>query len=425
MSEAIHFLGKLSEEEFLREYWQKKPLLVRNAFPDIESLLGPDELAGLALDSSDSFIEDDADEDEGYEIENSQVESRIILSQLDNNNQTLWTLEHGPFQEDQLKSLPDKDWTLLVQAVDIYHDGVAGLLDEFSFIPRWRVDDVMISLAAPGGNVGPHYDNYDVFLIQGMGQRQWKVGDVCSAKSELVNHPDLRILADMNSEQDWILNPGDMLYLPPLVAHHGVAIDNCMTFSVGFRAPSVEEFFDKQTQQIAEKCNQELRYNDPELKLQSNSGWLSEQAIEKVQAMMMERIQDKNQLRDWLAKLITEPKYPMDYENTDAEEETEFPDSKEFLALIEQTPVLHRDEYSRYVYTGSENKVEKFYINGNDIPLPQADKNQAEAEELIIYLCNNRYYDSERLCAYLKHDVLLNWFLRLFYRGYFYIQEYE
>ena len=136
MSKTTHLLGGLSKEAFLSEYWQKKPLLIRNAFPDIAILLGPDELAGFALNSSDCssdiYSDSDNDEDDGYEIESSQVESRLIQSQLDSNNQTQWTIEHGPFDEQQLKSLPDKDWTLLVQAVDIYHDGVADLLDEFS-----------------------------------------------------------------------------------------------------------------------------------------------------------------------------------------------------------------------------------------------------------------------------------------------------
>lgn len=429
MDKAYDFLGGLTPETFLRDYWQKKPLLVRNAFPDIASLLGPDELAGLALESSAAEFEDDVLEDkdeveeeldDGYEFENSGVESRIIRSKVDDNGNTRWTLDHGPFTEAQLKALPDKDWTLLVQAVDMYQQDVASLLDVFSFIPRWRMDDVMISLAAPGGSVGPHYDRYDVFLIQGIGQRHWQIGQQCSAESPLIKHPDLRILTDMDIEQEWTLNPGDMLYLPPLVAHHGVAIDNCMTYSVGFRAPGIEDLFDKLTHHVTDKYQHDGRYTDPELSPQKNSGWLSDQAVAKVQALMMARIQDSNQLRDWLAQVVTEPKYAVDYEDMDADEQAEL-SPKALLQLLAQDPALLRDEYSRYVYTGQENQAEKFYINGNEIPLP--DKNLKEAQQLVIYLCNNRYYHSETLRTYFKHQALCEWFISLLQKGYFYIQE--
>ena len=436
MEKDYNFLGGITPEVFLRDYWQKKPLLVRNAFPEIENLISPDELAGLTLEPAseapdsenvdDEFeFDDDLEFEDDYEFQEVQVESRLIRSLQDKKGQSQWLLDHGPFTEEQLKTLPDKDWTLLVQAMDIYNDDVATLLDVFSFIPRWRIDDVMISLAAPGGSVGPHYDNYDVFLIQGMGHRQWKIGEKCNAQSRLLKHPGLKILAEMECLQEWELSPGDMLYLPPLIAHHGIALDNCMTFSVGFRAPSMEDLFGKMAQQIAEENDIFARYNDTDLKLQNHSGWLSDKAVEKVQTLMMERIQDSKQVTDWLAKLVTEPKYSFDNPKEDIEtpgdDEIEAITAETFYQLLKQNPLVLRDEYSRFAYTGQENQAEKFYINGLEIPLPE--KNTQQAKELVIFLCDQRYYESVELLKFMEKDFICDWFITLYQKGYFYFQE--
>ena len=198
-------LGDMAAEDFLRDYWQKKPLLIRQAFPDYENPLSPDELAGLALEE--------------------EVESRIVLTQ----GKSPWELRRGPFAEDDFKTLPERDWTLLVQAVDQFVPDIADLISAFSFLPSWRVDDVMVSYAAPGGSVGPHFDNYDVFLLQTHGRRRWKIGQTCSPASPLLEHPDLRILENFEQQQEWVLEPGDMLYIPPGVAHYGIAEDDCST----------------------------------------------------------------------------------------------------------------------------------------------------------------------------------------------------
>ncbi len=158
----LQLLGGLTAREFLRDYWQKKPLLIRQAIPDFESPIDADELAGLALEE--------------------EVESRVIIA---------WELRRGPFSEDSFSQLPEREWTLLVQAVDQFVPEVAELLEHFRFLPSWRIDDVMISFAAPGGSVGPHFDNYDVFLLQGKGKRHWKIGQMCDSDSALLEHADL------------------------------------------------------------------------------------------------------------------------------------------------------------------------------------------------------------------------------------------
>ena len=213
----LQILGGISAREFLRDYWQKKPLLIRQAIPGFQSPISPDELAGLSLEED--------------------VESRLVIE----HGESPWELRRGPFTEHTYQQLPERDWTLLVQAVDQLVPDVAELIEHFRFLPNWRIDDVMISYAAPGGGVGPHFDNYDVFLLQAHGQRRWRIGQMCDSESPMLAHGDLRILADFQGTEEWVLEPGDMLYLPPRLAHFGTAEDACMTYSVGFRAPSAAE----------------------------------------------------------------------------------------------------------------------------------------------------------------------------------------
>ena len=208
-------LGDISIEQFLAEYWQKKPVLIRNAFPGFESPVDPDEIAGLALEED--------------------IESRIIV---EDGEEHKWQLLNGPFEESIFSELPKEKWTLLVQGVDQWVPEIADIISLFNFIPSWRRDDLMVSFAPKGGSVGPHYDNYDVFLIQATGQRKWQVGPKYNHESSTVEDTPLRILSDMKVEEEWTVNPGDVLYIPPLYGHNGVAENDCMTFSVGFRAPS-------------------------------------------------------------------------------------------------------------------------------------------------------------------------------------------
>ena len=190
-------LGDITPEQFLSEYWQKKPLLIRNAFPDFEPPVSADELAGLACEAD--------------------VESRLIIQNPSNDE---WSLENGPFDEERFASLPKTHWTLLVQAVDHWVPEAKALLDQFRFIPSWRIDDLMISYAPKGGGVGPHFDNYDVFLLQAEGQRRWEVGGQYHEGSPRRNDAPVMILPEWDAEESFILNPGDMLYVPPQQLHH-------------------------------------------------------------------------------------------------------------------------------------------------------------------------------------------------------------
>lgn len=322
MTEQPSPFGDISVETFLKEYWQKKPLLVRNAFPDLEAPVGPDELAGLAC-------EDD-------------VESRLVIQNQDN-----WELKHGPFGEETFAELPENNWTLLVQAVDHWVPDANEIVEQFRFIPNWRYDDLMVSFASQGGGVGPHYDNYDVFLIQTQGKRRWEVGGFFDQNSP--RRPDLpvMIIPDWQPEHTWVLEPGDMLYIPPQVGHNGVSeSDDCMTYSVGFRAPSHAEILRSFTDFVGEKLTSESRYTDPGMDLQDNPGQIGSDALQQVRDIFNQYLNDESQLATWLGQYVTDPKYP------DLDQDPDDMISLEQIqgALEDGDLLLTRNEGSRFSY---------------------------------------------------------------------------
>jgi 50S ribosomal protein L16 3-hydroxylase len=230
----LALLGGISPELFMQKYWQKKPLLIRSAVPGMQPLVTRDALFALAA--------------------NEAVESRLV-EQRD----AAWTFKHGPITKPPPLKRPD--WTLLVQGVDLHHDGVHALLQQFRFVPDARLDDLMISYASAGGGVGPHFDSYDVFLLQASGRRRWRIG----AQKDLSLRDDvpLKILANFTPSQEFDLEPGDMLYLPPRYAHDGVALDNdCQTYSIGFRAPSIQELARELMHRVADEIEDEALYTD-------------------------------------------------------------------------------------------------------------------------------------------------------------------
>ena len=331
--------GDISIEEFLRDYWQKKPLLVRNAFPDIEAPVGADELAGLSLEAD--------------------VESRLVVQSPDGAD---WDIKHGPFDEETFANLPETHWTLLVQAVDSWVPEASDIVEQFRFIPNWRYDDLMVSFASQGGGVGPHYDNYDVFLIQTQGQRRWEVGGFFDQNSPRRPNTPVMIMTEWEPEYNWVLEPGDMLYIPPQVGHNGIGeSDDCMTYSVGFRAPSHAEIMRSFTDFIGEKLTSESRYTDPDLTLQDNPGEIPTKALEKVRDIFTSYLQDDARLGEWLGKFVTEPKYP------ELDQEPEQPATIDEIrtALKEGDLCFIRNEGSRFSYsTVSDNEVQ-LYADGN------------------------------------------------------------
>ena len=228
MSESLAVLGGITAEQFLNEYWQKKPLLVRNAMPEIMGLLEPEDVKELALEED--------------------LSARLIRQKNKNPNE--WHVKSSPLTKGDFQKLPNL-WTILVQAVDHYSFDIAELWKKFPFIPQWRRDDIMVSYAPKGGSVGKHFDFYDVFLVQGHGHRRWQLGQMCDESTEFVADQPLKLLSQMSVNFDEVLAPGDLLYVPPGLAHYGVAEDDCLTFSFGFRMPNLAEMTDRLSEQFA------------------------------------------------------------------------------------------------------------------------------------------------------------------------------
>ncbi|HZX52395.1 MAG TPA: cupin domain-containing protein [Pseudomonas sp.] len=375
----LQLLGGITAREFMRDYWQKKPLLVRQAIPGFESPISPDELAGLALEE--------------------EIESRLVIE----HGERPWELRRGPFAEDAFAELPERDWTLLVQAVDQFVPEVAELLEQFKFLPKWRIDDVMISFAAPGGGVGPHFDNYDVFLLQGHGKRLWQVGQMCNSDSPLLPHADLRILAEFVKTEEWVLEPGDMLYLPPLLAHCGTAEDDCMTYSVGFRAPSAAEVLTHFTDFLGQFLPDEERYSDADAQPTDDPTQIQRDALDRLKTLLTEHMSDERLLMTWFGQFMTEPKYPELIAGIEIDEET-------FLAGLEDGAVLVRNPSARMAWSEV----------GEDLVLFASGQSRllsASLRELLKLVCSADALHIDNLGAWLADDEGRNLLVELVKQG--------
>lgn len=280
MNTPLSFLGGLTATEFLRDYWQKKPLLIRKAFPTFKGLLDPQELQDLAC------------------LEEAQ--SRLVQQTRGN-----FKLSHGPFEREKLWKLRGT-WTVLVQGVNHFLPEGAELLKHFNFIPHARLDDLMVSYAPKGGGVGPHFDAYDVFLLQGLGRRRWQIST--QEDRTLIEGAPLRILKDFRVEQEWVLEAGDMLYLPPHCAHNGIAEDDCMTYSVGFRTPSFQELGEQFLVYLQDRIEVDGLYADPGLKQQQHPSEISDDMLGQV-ADAINRIRwDTEDVANFLGCYLSEPK---------------------------------------------------------------------------------------------------------------------
>lgn len=274
-------LGGLSPGTFLREYWQKKPLLVRDALPGFQGLLTHSELIDLAC-------RDDA-------------QSRLITQK-----NGVWRVRHGPFTLGSFSRLPKKKWTLLVQDVNHFLPAARDLLLQFNFIPHSRLDDLMVSYAPAEGGVGAHFDSYDVFLLQGMGRRCWRIS--AQRDKRLVMDAPIKILRDFKPEEEWMLESGDMLYLPPGYAHHGIAEDNCMTYSVGFRAPGYQELASQFLTYLQDQVVIEGMYRDPDLGLQPHPGYISSPMVHQIGTALGKIKWGRNDIERFIGTYLTEPK---------------------------------------------------------------------------------------------------------------------
>ncbi|CAH0990333.1 hypothetical protein SIN8267_00425 [Sinobacterium norvegicum] len=380
----MNIFGSISAEHFMQEYWQKKPLLIKNAFPDWQNIVSPEELAGLSLEDF--------------------IESRLLIG---NSAFDHWQLEHGPFQEERFSQLDKKHWTLLVQGVDQWVEEVGILLDQFRFAPNWRVDDVMISYAVDQGSVGPHFDNYDVFLIQGLGKREWQVGSECDASTPLTDNQQLKILKNMETVDRWVLEPGDMLYIPPKFSHWGKAIGESMTYSIGFTSPTESQIINHICDDYVSRSDDNIRYADPELTLTKTPGEITAQAIDKIKAMLNNVLNDEAQLIRAFGEMVTEPKNPDLFQHTDT------PSEIEIKQQLESHAVITVNSSSNFSYFVQQNNCILFVDGQSFICTSEGSiavaKQLADAGGLMIDEMSNQLSDNQTmilLSELMSHDSI-------------------
>ncbi len=359
-------------------------MLIRNAIPGFTSPVDPNELAGLACED--------------------EVESRLILER---DGPHPWALEHGPFAEQRFAELPESHWTLLVQECNKYVPELAALMERFNFIPNWRVDDVMVSYAPDQGTVGPHTDQYDVFLLQGLGKRRWQISVDPVSEDNCIPNLDLSIMRDFQATEEWVLEPGDMLYLPPGLAHHGVAIEDCMTFSIGFRAPSHADIITGFIDSVASKLGDDQRYDDPELSLQQHPGEISNEALLKVREIIRTATSDNNAAIDsWFGRFVTEPKSG---EPVTEPEQTLTPEH--FLNLFQELGILERSEAARFAFVNQKN-TNILFVDGREYPL------SAQLNFAAPLLCDKRQHSYDELADNLAQSDFTFLLTELYNSGY-------
>ncbi|PJK01219.1 transcriptional regulator [Lysobacteraceae bacterium NML91-0213] len=335
----------MSAERFLRDYWQQRPLLVRNAFPGFVSPIEPDDLAGLACEDG--------------------VLARIVEHDRAADRYRLRT---GPFPEDAFPGMPDHDWTLLVQDVDKWDADIAALLESFRFLPRWRIDDIMVSFAATGGSVGAHIDQYDVFLLQAHGQRRWQIDARPNPPTAFRDDAELKLLCEFDPSHDWVLDPGDMLYLPPGMPHHGVAVNPCLTFSVGTRAPSSAELITDWLDTVVADADDSVRYRDAGMAPPRDPWEIDALAMGRViEALNALRMNDPDRLGDWFGRFIT--MYRAGAEAMPAG------DSRPRIEVewdLRAGGGLHRHPWTRMAWRRARRGA-RLYVSGQEFALPVAD----------------------------------------------------
>ncbi|MGC9456063.1 MAG: cupin domain-containing protein [Halothiobacillaceae bacterium] len=363
-------LGALSPEEFLRDYWQKRPLLIRNAIPGFESPISPEELAGLACEE--------------------EINARLILER---GGRKPWEVRHGPFSEELFMTLPEDGYSLLVTDCEKAVPELMEIVQAFRFVPDWRIDDLMISYAPPGGSVGAHIDQYDVFLLQAHGTRKWMI-ESRPRPEVYVPGLDVRILETFEPDEEWLLEPGDLLYLPPGIPHHGVALTPCMTWSIGFRAPRAVDVVSGVADMLIDRLDPAALYTDPDRSLQDNPGALAAADLARFRRQVREALTADDDLIDRLiARVLTDrrvdlaPFYPGN----------EPMDTELLGALLEAGHQLMRTPAVRMALV--ENGAGAFLmVDGEETRLCERTRPLAE------YLTRSVFLDSERLLAALEDE---------------------
>jgi 50S ribosomal protein L16 3-hydroxylase len=392
MNQPLALLNQLTPSEFLDQYWQKKPLLIKAAIPNFKGLLSAEELAGLACEED--------------------VQSRIVEYK-----KGVWHAQHGPFTEDDFAALPDAptaehNWTLLVQSVNHFLPEASALLQQFSFIPHARLDDLMVSYAPHSGGVGPHFDSYDVFLLQGQGKRLWRISE--QSDLSLVEGAPLRILKNFDTKQEWLLEAGDMLYLPPHLAHWGIAVSDgdqdCMTYSIGFRAPKNQELASEFLGFMQDKINQDAvpltgLYQDANLSLQAHPAEISADMVATVSAQLQSIQWSSSTVAEFLGCYLSEPKSHVVFDTNKKISQAAFLKQAASRGLC-------LDLKSLMLFEG-----QRFYLNG-EMALCAG-----EVTATLKKLADYRQLQADDLAVSLKQEDLSALFYAWFLAGYLHFSE--
>ncbi len=368
---SIPFLGGLTAEQFLSEYWQKKPLLVRNAFPGFTGLIEKDDLLDLA-----------AEED---------AEVRLVECK-----DGKWDVQRSPFRPKDIRKKRKHPWTVLVQGLNLFVPEAEALMRQFSFIPWSRLDDLMVSYAVDQGGVGPHFDDYDVFLVQGMGTRLWQIGP--QDDKTLVEEAPLKILKNFQPAEQWEVHAGDLLYLPPHWAHNGIAQGECMTYSVGFRSPNAQELGYEFLTFMQERIELPGLYADPNLRLQSHPGEISDDMVDQVADMIAKIRWQREDVRAFLGSYLSEPKPHIYF--TPPEDELELDD---FVAAWEEQG-LALDPRTQMLFSKG-----LLFVNGDTLTM------EGDDAQLLQRLADDRRLASPRGFSPEALATLHEWYLDGFF----------
>ncbi|EKT63520.1 cupin domain-containing protein [Providencia burhodogranariea] len=317
----------LDWQSFLDSHWQKRPLLIKNGFTRFIDPISADELAGLAMED--------------------EVDSRLV-----SHKEGLWQVAHGPFES--YDHLGEENWSVLVQAVDHWHLASAALMKPFKVLSEWRMDDLMISYSVPGGGVGPHLDQYDVFIIQGEGRRHWRVGEKVPMKQHCP-HPDLLQVEPFDAIIDEEMEPGDILYIPPGFPHEGYAIEPSLNYSVGFRAPNTRELMSSFADYLISNELGSYRYSDPDLSFRDNPAEILQGEQIKLREMMESLINDPQIFRKWLGEFISQSRHELDL----APPEPPYEQDEVYALLKTQQETLYKLNGLRALRVGNQ-----FFVNG-------------------------------------------------------------
>ncbi|WP_413701464.1 JmjC domain-containing protein [Psychromonas sp. KJ10-10] len=369
----------LDINDFLDTYWQKKPTVIKQGFSDFSDPILPDEIAGLAMEE--------------------EIESRLVYR--DQKDQ--WQAECGPFES--FEKLDADGATLLIQAVDNWHEDAQQLIRPFRFIPNWRIDDLMISYSTPKGGVGPHIDNYDVFIIQGLGKRHWRVGAKQSLK-EFAAHGALKHCEHFDAIIDVELEPGDILYIPVGFPHEGYAIEPSMNYSVGFRAPDQNDLLSSFADHLIDTNENAERYTDRSMQLREKSGQIETQELEELHRVMLANCATPEQLIPWLGKMLSEAKHDLDLAPPES------PHSNEHVidALNEGAQFIRLGGLRTMYF---EQNPSLIFINGEQYDFH-------ECSELGQLLCDQDEVASELLSVINDNPLALDLFTLLINKGYWY-----